>query len=44
MNKQVNKSVDEAALAGYPARIYLNSILYYFNPVFIESLGSYGVT
>lgn len=44
MNKQVNKSVDEAALAGYPPRICLNNIFYYFNPVFIESVGSYGVT
>lgn len=43
MNKQVNNSVDETALAGYPARIYPNRIMHYFNPVFMESLGSYGV-
>ena len=37
INKPVKKAVDQAVSAGYPVRIYLNSINY-FNPIFTGSL------
>lgn len=38
INKPVKKSVDQTVSAGYPARLYFNSIINYFNPMFTQSL------